>query len=290
MKLGNWVKQTTTTTGTGNLTLSSVSGYPTANDVFGLDVTFPYTIWDSTGAPIECGTGHLSTSSTLVRDFVRATYSGGTYTSTNSTTGQVNLAAGTYTIGCSIDDSSVYVEPARTFSRVHGTANARIHSPRNIMQRNSSALAWNNANRLYAFPIYIAERGPFDAFVVRCTTAAGLSDLALYEVGPDGLPGKLLVAAVGVAFSGAVNYATFAAQSIQPGWYYMAFNNTTASQGTYNAILEENMGHGGDLVNNNPFVYKAQTAGAIPDPYGTPGTIGNSISNGLVPLICLRCS
>lgn len=289
MKLGNWVKQTTTTTGTGDLTLSPVAGYPSANDVFGLGASFPYTIWDSAGSPIECGLGHLDVSNVLVRDFVRATYVGGTYSAVNSVTGQVSLTAGTYTVGCSIDDSSARIEPSKAFSRVHGTANARIHSPRNIMQRNNSAITWNNANRLYAFPIYIAERGPFDAFVVRCTTAAGLSDLALYEVGPGGLPGKLLVAAVGVAFSGAINYATFAARSIQPGWYYLAFNNTTTSQGTYSAILEENMGYGVDLVNNTPFVYKAQTAGAIPDPYGTPAVIGNSISNGLVPLICLRC-
>lgn len=290
MKLGNWVKQTTTTTGTGNLTLSSVSGYPTANDVFGLEVTFPYTIWDSTGAPIECGTGHLSTSSTFVRDFVRATYSAGTYTSVNSATGQVNLASGTYTIGCSIDDSSVYVEPARTFSRVHGTANHRIHSPRNIMSRNGSNISWNTANRLYAFPIYISERGPFDAFVLRCSAANGASDIGLYEVGPDGLPGNLVVSAAGVTFAGNMNFATFTSQEIQPGWYYYAFNNTTGTQTTYHCILEENIGYGADLVNNQPFVHKSQLAGTLPNPYGTPGTIGASISNGMVPLICLRCS
>lgn len=289
MKLGNWVKQTTTTTGTGNLTLSSVSGYPTANDVFGVEVTFPYTIWDSTGAPIECGTGHLSTSTTLVRDFVRATYSAGTYTSVNSATGQVNLAAGTYTIGCSIDDSSVYVEPARTFSRVHGTANYRIHSPRNILVRNATTVAWNTANRLYAFPIYISERGPFDAFVVRCSTAAGNSDIALYEVGPDGLPGNLVVSSAAVSFAGNMNFATFTSQAIQPGWYFFAFNTSLTTQTTYSALLEDNIGHGVDLVNNQPFVYKTQTAGTLPNPYGTPTTIGSSISNGLVPLICLRC-
>ncbi len=290
MKLGNWVKQTTTTTGTGNLTLSSVSGYPTANDVFGLEVTFPYTIWDSTGAPIECGTGHLSTSSTLVRDFVRATYSGGTYTSVNSTTGQVSLASSTYTVGCSVDDSSLYIEPSRTFSRVHGTTNARIHSPRNITSRNATTITWNNANRLYAYPIYIAERGPFDAFVVRCSTAAGASDIGLYDVGIDGLPGNLVVSTTAVSFAGTMNYATFTSQSIQPGWYYLAFNSSVGTQTTYSALLEENIGYGVDLVNNQPFLYKTQTAGTLPNPYGTPTIIGNSISNGLVPLICLRCS
>lgn len=290
MKLGNWVKQTTTTTGTGNLTLSSVSGYPTANDVFGLDVTFPYTIWDSTGAPIECGTGHLSTSSTLVRDFVRATYSGGTYTSTNSTTGQVSLATGTYTIGCSVDDSSVHIEPARAFSRVHGTANQRIHSPRNLLTRTATTITINSSNRVFAYPIYIAERGPFDAFVCRCSTAVGTTDFALYEVGSNGLPGALVVSSVGVTCANGINFATFTSQVIQPGWYYMAFNSSATTQTMYHAILDENIGHGTDLVNNQPFIHVAQTAGTLPNPYGTPTTIGATISNGQVPLICLRCS
>ena len=41
----NWARCTaTTTTGTGNLTLSSVSGYPTINDVVGQGTALPYAI------------------------------------------------------------------------------------------------------------------------------------------------------------------------------------------------------------------------------------------------------
>lgn len=93
------VKETTTTTGTGNITTAgAVTGYQSFNNAFGTGVTFEYTIEavDGSGVPTgdwEVGEGHLSGSTTLVRDTV--------YTSSNSNA-LVNFSAGTKNVFCSI--------------------------------------------------------------------------------------------------------------------------------------------------------------------------------------------
>lgn len=70
------VKETTTTSGTGNITTAgAVTGFQSFNTAFGTNVFFEYCIEaiDGTGAPTgdwEVGQGHLSASTTLVRDVV----------------------------------------------------------------------------------------------------------------------------------------------------------------------------------------------------------------------------
>ena len=86
---GNLVHQTTTGTGTGNLTLSTVNGKQSFNSAFGNGVTtdvFVYFISNQGAAEWEYGTGHMSNSTTLVRDTVIA--------STNSNSA-VSFSAGT---------------------------------------------------------------------------------------------------------------------------------------------------------------------------------------------------
>lgn len=64
------VKDTTTTTGTGDITLSGTAptGYQSFNTAFGVGTTFLYCIVDNTSGLWETGTGYLSNSTTLVRD------------------------------------------------------------------------------------------------------------------------------------------------------------------------------------------------------------------------------
>jgi len=66
------VKDTTTTTGTGNITLSGTAptGYQSFNTAFGTNVYFTYAIVG--GTEWEVGRGYLSASTTLVRDRVFA--------------------------------------------------------------------------------------------------------------------------------------------------------------------------------------------------------------------------
>lgn len=82
-------KETTTTTGTGSLTLAgAVSQYQSFNTAFGVDPNrlIQYAIVGQTGTEWEVGLGRLTASGTLTRDKV--------YASSNSNA-LVNLSAGT---------------------------------------------------------------------------------------------------------------------------------------------------------------------------------------------------
>jgi hypothetical protein len=64
------VKDSSTTTGTGSITLSGTAptGYQSFNTAFGTGNAFLYCIVDGTSGLWETGTGYLSTATTLVRD------------------------------------------------------------------------------------------------------------------------------------------------------------------------------------------------------------------------------
>lgn len=102
------VKETSTSTGSGDFTLAgAVTGYQSFNTAFGTNVTFVYTIEavDANGVPTgdwETGNGHLSASSTLVRDLV--------FNSTNSNN-LVSFAAGTKNVFCSPNALVILEQP-----------------------------------------------------------------------------------------------------------------------------------------------------------------------------------
>jgi hypothetical protein len=109
------VKDTTTTTGTGSLTLSGTAptGYVNFNAAFGTNMYFHYTISSSGGSEWEVGTGYLSASTTLVRDSVQASSNAGA---------AVNLSAGTKDVFCSLPanemnelSGAIYVSSAGAF-------------------------------------------------------------------------------------------------------------------------------------------------------------------------------
>ncbi len=88
-QIANLVHETSTTTGTGDLTLANVNGKQPFNTAFGNGSTadvFHYFISNRSAAEWERGTGHLSAASTLVRDTVSEGTNG---------TSAVNFSAGT---------------------------------------------------------------------------------------------------------------------------------------------------------------------------------------------------
>ena len=108
--LGNWIKQTSTSTGTGNLTLAAVTGFPTFANQFAAGEYFYYTILnDSDGTPMESGIGHMSDSATLVRDKPLATFVAGTYNDNDPAA--VTLAAGTKRVICSMEQGAPLANP-----------------------------------------------------------------------------------------------------------------------------------------------------------------------------------
>lgn len=81
------VKETSTTTGTGDFTLAgAVSAFETFNANYGTQVWFPYAIVGQTGTEWEVGVGYLSASSTLARSKV---------TASSNSNAAVNFSAGT---------------------------------------------------------------------------------------------------------------------------------------------------------------------------------------------------
>lgn len=98
------VKDTTSTTGTGNLTLDGTppTGYQSFNTAFGTSVSFYYACF--AGSEWEVGIGHLSAATTLVRDTILA--------STNSNAA-VSFSAGSKTIVCDMPAYHAFRRPKR---------------------------------------------------------------------------------------------------------------------------------------------------------------------------------
>lgn len=85
------VKESTTTTGTGNITLSgAVTGFKTFSSTVGVGNTTTYVITDFSGGQWEVGLGTLSGSTTLVRTQV--------FSNSMGNTNFVNFSAGTKTV------------------------------------------------------------------------------------------------------------------------------------------------------------------------------------------------
>jgi len=107
------VKDTTTTTGTGDITLSGTAptGYRTFGSVLALNDVFLYCIEDASGPNWETGAGYLSATNTLVR-YEPFDGSSGAYT-------LVNFGAGTKNVFLTV--ASHFIEDIDT-----GAIDARI--------------------------------------------------------------------------------------------------------------------------------------------------------------------
>lgn len=92
----NLVHETSTTTGTGNLTLVNVNGKQPFNTAYpnsAVTNVFPYFISNQSAAEWERGWGHMSAATTLVRDTVKESTNAGAL---------VSFSAGTKDVVCDI--------------------------------------------------------------------------------------------------------------------------------------------------------------------------------------------
>ena len=95
------VKDTTTTTGTGSVTLSGTApvSYQAFATAFNVGDPFIYAIVDNTGGQWETGTGYLSASTTMVRDSVFDGSSGvGTLVNFNAGTKDVFVTVASHAV------------------------------------------------------------------------------------------------------------------------------------------------------------------------------------------------
>ena len=97
------VKETSTTTGTGDFTLAgAATGFETFNAGIGTSNTTYYTIFNQGTNEFEVGLGTLSASTTLQRD---------TVLSSSNSDSKVNFSAGTKDVFCTMPASkSVYLD------------------------------------------------------------------------------------------------------------------------------------------------------------------------------------
>ena len=221
--LANWAKCTTTTSGTGNVTLSTVSGFPSFSDVFTVGQIVSYSILNSNGEPVEEGIGCYSAADTLTRTYVCSTYTGGVYDNTLPVA--ISLS-GTYTV-----IASNVRGMAPTLPQINTSAPARYFtSPSHQSSMSQKAIG---AGDLIAVPLLFSAARPVDAFAIEVTNIGSGGSVArcgLYSVGANGLPAKLMIESADIDCSTTgVKVATFGAVSIPPGWYYTLFACKTSN-------------------------------------------------------------
>lgn len=278
--LANWIRMSTTTTGTGSLTLSGVSGYPGVTSQFATNERAAYVILDSSDLPIERGVGYWD-GSAWVREAVMATFVSGTYTGAGATA--ASLASGDKFLIVSPGAQSVIATKPGIWTNTY-----KAYGDGGIGASTTTlALA---ANRAYAIPAVAAVDSPIDAVMFRVTTvaAAGVQAKgAIFSVGSDGLPGVLLAVGAAVAVdSTGVKASTFTSFRPPPVFFVCVLSDGAPTLSAYNngTFLREGMGADSNLVPCIFIHHNSATSLTFP-------TTWTAVSNVNVsrPILFMRC-
>jgi len=229
--LGNGILETTTTTGTGDLTTSAVTGRPRFTDKFTANATeasaghFYYAILTQDNPPqlLETGIGWMSATGTLKRQVVLSTYASSTLTDTGSITA-ATLPSGTKNVICTAEAGSAAgialpgIDNSLSASRI-------VYSDHIIGQQYGTGLVVT-ANRLYLQPFLYNGSRPVDGIFFRNSATSGNVRVALFECNRDGTPGRKIMGSTGdqaVTAGVAYTVTTGGPVRIPPGWYYLAY-------------------------------------------------------------------
>jgi hypothetical protein len=281
--LGNWIQQTTTTTGTGNLTLSTVSGYPAFSTQFSSGQRFQYQILDDTnGQPIESGIGYLSAGA-LVRERIECTMVSGTFDNTTPTA--VSLAAGTKRVICAMAAAS-FLSPAT------GAVTSATHKGYGDGTQvfGSGGSATLTAGSAYAKQFEHLAANEIDAVIVRITVAAVAGRLirgAIYSIGADGLPDvKLAESGTVAADSTGVKLLTFTAFR-PPQRFYAAYISDGAPQlySTPSGVSGTALGFNSSVEPYDQLV-KAGSGTTFPTSWASPTFIVNFTQRAIMGIRC----
>jgi hypothetical protein len=183
------------------------------------------------------------------------------------------------------DDSVLVTNPPVAPISNNSTANKRLVMCDNCAPATTAAFSFS-ANTLWGWPYRVPHRGNYDAFGMRTSATGTTLDFALYEMLPTGLPGDLVVSSTGVASAAGMIFGTFSSQAIAPGWYVMTANSTGSTSAYSQAPIDSCYGRSDTSV-VEATLWKSQTQGTLPNPFGTPTGIGYSFS-GIVPAVALR--
>ena len=253
--LSNGILETTSTTGTGNLTTAAVTGRPRFTDKFTSNATeasashFYYSILTQDATPqfVESGIGYMSATGTLVRSVVLSTYVSTTYSDTAPSA--VSLSGGPWNVICTGEAGS---GAGLSWSGMDNSVSAlRYAYSAHIPTSGAGITLTVTANRLYFQPFLNLSSRPIDGIFFRNSSGSANVRMALFECNKDGTPGRKLMgstADLSSAASGISVITTGGPVRPAPGWLYTAFVADAGvvinAHGT-GPILPNPMGHDG---------------------------------------------
>lgn len=275
--LSNAIVETTTTTGTGDLTTSAVTGRPRFTDKFTANATeasadhFYYAILtqDSTPQFIESGIGYMSATGTLKRAAVLSTYASSTYTDQGASA--VSLAAGTKNVICTGEAGAAGglaipgIDTTDSCSRFLISA----HIAPTVVSTSVAMVV----NRVWCVPFLLASPRAVDAIWFRTSGAtSGNVRAGIYTVNRDGSGGRKLA---GSTADQAVVPGTFYTITtglplrLPPGWYYLAMvSDATVSINIVGAatVTSSPLGYSQTSIAHTTYAYFANGSIVLPDP------------------------
>lgn len=213
--LGNGIKQTTATTGTGNLTLAAVAGFRALSDSFALGQPFAYALVNASGAFVESGIGYLVSATEMVRARISATATSEDAPTAASLTGTTTIIA---TPNATTLEAMLPTVDGQT---------AGINRMVTTAHRNTAVTSQAmTALRLSYVPFLLRTGGIVNSLSINVGTAAvagKLARLGLYACNEKGYPGPLMVSTADFAVD-AVGLKTNSVGPIflPPGWYFAA--------------------------------------------------------------------
>lgn len=255
--LGNGIKQTTTTTGTGNLTLAAVTGYPKLADVVPLTFPVSYGLIDSSGLLIEEGIGHLADATTFVRATVTATYGGGVYSGgpvSTSTPTAANLAGTTTLI---VTPNAATIESMLpTIDKISSGVSRFVASSGRTM---TTTTVTPSTLRVYYMPFLLKTAAEVISLMASVNTAGSagtVARLGIYACTEGGYMGPLLVSTgdLDVSTTGQKVGTLSSPISLPAGWYFVAFVASGAV--TVTAFTTGT----GAMLGGNPFGFNSSLA------------------------------
>lgn len=275
MFVADWIFCTTSSTGTGNLTLATKSGWFTFTDHFaaGADGAcdyFDYVIRDSTTLiPKEAGFGHMSDSTTFVRDHIYMTNTSGTISKANSA---ISLT-GTNDVICA-DLAS---------TRLRGTMNIRTSATDRYIGDAEFRSAGGNfkaitAGILYGIPFRLDSPALISGAGCHVTTLAAASNvrIGLYRLKKGREPGDIIcqtgdIVTTSIGFKSG-SWAAGGDRRLPAGDYFLAIKSNGGNPQVYagaatSSVLPESHWLGGNGV-----------ASTIRYSYGSAADAGSALS------------
>jgi hypothetical protein len=211
MKSG--IYETTTTSGTGTVTLSSVTGRPRF-DNFTTNLLVPYAMKD--GNNREWGIGTVGASNTLARTVVLATLVSGTYDDTSATA--ITLSGGTVDVWCAPLGEML---PQGMVGVATNSSRKALYSSHQTLYPNTTLSL--TADRLYIIPFKLDQSAEINGFLLDMNTNAASSKMriGLYAIDATGQPigpfaetGDIDTTVTAAVISGSIT-----AMRLPPGWY-----------------------------------------------------------------------